>query len=82
MCGLVCSPQPYLSLEPHQDSQFRETPSILGPRCAKQFAQSLVRVSFSRAAFSIGWGEGGALSELVIIPSQITIKIKNKLHFR
>ena len=35
-----------------------------------------------RAAFSIGWGEGGALSELVIIPSQITIKIKNKLHFR
>ena len=34
------------------------------------------------SAFRIGWGEGGAQSELVIIPSQITIKIKNKLHFR
>ena len=82
MCGLVCSRQPYLSLKPHQDSQFRETPSILGPRCAKQFAQSLVRVSFSRVHSESDGARAGLRSELVIIPSQITIKIKNKLHFR
>ena len=55
---------------------------IRAQMCQTVCSKSCQSFILERAAFSIGWGEGGALSELVIIPSQITIKIKNKLHFR